>query len=173
MNTKLVTVYLGLGSNLGNRLHNLTQALGLLAPRVQIIQISSVFDTAPQENLHQPRFFNMAVRAETTLSPEALLAFVKEIEMAMGRKKTPPNSPRLIDIDILFYDVLVRQSPGLTLPHPKLTRRSFVLMPLAEISPELQHPTTHKTVQKMLQELRLDDQEILICEEETRCINLP
>ncbi len=165
MNTKPVTVYLGLGSNLGNRRNNLAQALESLAQQVRIIRCSSVYDTAPKENADQPRFLNIAVRAKTLLSPEKLLELAKRIEAGLGRTGGLPNSPRPIDIDILFYGNLTRHNPTLIIPHPKLTQRSFVLVPLAEIAPHLKHPVTKKKVREMLCELPFEKQDVVKYEE--------
>ena len=158
---------------MGDRRLNLEQALVKLAPQVRVIRRSSIYDTAPQENPNQPRFLNMVVRAQTTLPPEHLLALAKSIEGALGRVASPPNSPRPIDIDILFYDKLIQQSPGLVIPHPRLAQRSFVLVPLAEIAPRLLHPCTQKTVREMLSELRPETPDEIKChlEKEPPCIN--
>ena len=172
MRTRPMTVYLGLGSNLGNRHHNLAQALNRLAPQAKIVRCSSVYDTAPQDNPDQPRFLNMAVRAETGLSPELLLELTKSIETALGRRSAPPNSPRPIDIDILFYGKLIRHDPDPIIPHPRLHKRAFVLIPLSEIAPRLKHPVTHQTAQEMLRELKLQEQEVIKCGGGKRCINL-
>ncbi|MCL2150056.1 MAG: 2-amino-4-hydroxy-6-hydroxymethyldihydropteridine diphosphokinase [Dehalococcoidia bacterium] len=165
MSPQPVTIYLGLGSNLGDRPKNLVRALTMLAPRVRIIQCSSVYDTAPQGNPHQPRFLNMVVRAETDLPPEHLLELAKDIEAELGRVSTIPNSPRPIDIDLLIYGQLIRQSPSLIIPHPQLIRRHFVLVPLAEIAPRLKHPVSQKTMCRLLKELPLLGQEVIKCEE--------
>jgi 2-amino-4-hydroxy-6-hydroxymethyldihydropteridine diphosphokinase len=109
----------------------------------------------------------MVVCAQTTLPPDNLLELIKGAEAALGRGATPPNSPRLIDIDILFYDQLVWQSPNLVIPHPRLTQRSFVLVPLAEIAPHLKHPLTQKPVKEMLEELHREKQDVIKNEEET------
>lgn len=138
----------------------------MLAPSVKIVQRSATYDTAPQDNPNQPRFLNVVVRAQTTLTPADLLRLAKKIESTLGRQATPPNSPRPIDIDILFYDKLIRQDPELTIPHPRLTRRSFVLEPLAEIAPHFRHPLTKKTVQDILHELHPEKQDVIKCTEE-------
>jgi len=166
MNTKPVPVYLSLGSNLGNRRNNLEWALKALVQQVRIIRCSSVYDTAPQEKTDQPRFLNMVVHAETSLPPESLLELAKGIETKLGRTAGQPNDPRPIDIDIIFYGKLVRNSPNLTIPHPRLVRRAFVLFPLAEIAPHLRHPTTNNTVRSMLRGLHIDEQDVVKYEEE-------
>lgn len=150
----MVIVYLGLGSNLGDRQSNLNHAIDLLIRDLKISSISPVYDTAPIGNLFQSRFLNMVCKGKTSLSPEKLLELVKGIETQMGRKPGPPNHPRPIDIDILFYNELVLETPSLVIPHPRLTERAFVLAPLSDIAPRLKHPVTSKTVRRMLKELR-------------------
>lgn len=167
MDTESVTAYLGLGSNLGDRRKNLAQALKILAQHVRVTKYSSVYDTAPQENPDQSRFLNIVICAETVLAPKLLLDLAKDIEANMGRNPYPANSPRPIDIDILFYGTLIWQSPGLIIPHPKLALRSFVLIPLAEIAPHLKHPITNETAQDMIEALYLKEREIIKYEEKT------
>jgi len=147
-------VYLGLGANLDNRRANILEALRQLSPTVKITARSSFYDTAPVSDIPQPRYLNLVCAGETTLSPAALLLTLKQIEAAMRRQPGPPNSPRPIDIDILFYDNLIINTPELVVPHPRLTERVFVLMPLAEIAPALKHPLTGNPVNKMLGALR-------------------
>jgi 2-amino-4-hydroxy-6-hydroxymethyldihydropteridine diphosphokinase len=168
MNSKPVTAYIGLGSNLGDRRENLVQALDLLAPGMKILERSSIYDTAPQENPDQPRFLNMVARVATTLEPEQVLALAKSIEAKMGRTTTRPNSPRPIDIDIIFYGNHVCHSPSLVIPHPAIARRAFVLVPLAEIAPRLKHPVTKQTISDMLKEINTDAQGVVKFEEEPR-----
>jgi 2-amino-4-hydroxy-6-hydroxymethyldihydropteridine diphosphokinase len=150
---KRVTIYLGLGSNLGDRQSNLERAIKFLMANVKICRLSPVYNTAPVGNTKQPRFLNMVCKGETFLSPEKLLEFVKGIEIKMGRKPGPHNSPRPIDIDILFYDKLVMESPSLIIPHPRLNERVFVLAPFSDIAPRMKHPVTGKTIIRMLREL--------------------
>jgi 2-amino-4-hydroxy-6-hydroxymethyldihydropteridine diphosphokinase/queuosine biosynthesis protein QueD len=149
----LFTVYLGLGSNMGDRQANLRRALEMLSERVSIDAISPVYDTAPVGNTEQPRFLNMVCRGSTTLSPGALLAFVKDIEKRSGRRPGPRNSPRPIDIDILFYSNRVIRTPALVIPHPRLETRAFVLAPLVDIAPGLKHPVSGKTARRLLKGL--------------------
>ncbi len=148
-----VTVYLGLGSNLGNRQENLDQALKLLAQRMRLGKVSSIYDTEPIGNVNQPRFLNMACEAFTRLSPEGLLALVKGIEQKMGRYSRS-GEPRIIDIDVLLFGDKVVNTRDLIIPHPQIAERSFVLVPLSEIAPDVVHPVTKKTIKEMNQVIK-------------------
>ena len=145
MSTEAIKIYLGLGSNLGNRQENLDWALDLLSQRVRMGKVSSVYETEPVGNLNQPRFLNIVCEAYTRLEPEQLLVLGKGIETKLGRTGKS-NDPRPIDIDVLFYGDRVIDTPELVIPHPRLHERAFVLIPLAEIAPELVHPVMGKTV---------------------------
>jgi 2-amino-4-hydroxy-6-hydroxymethyldihydropteridine diphosphokinase len=144
------TVYLALGSNLGDRVQNLKAAVSALSPQMVVKAKSNIYETLPWGYDDQPRFLNMALKAETYLKPEPLLKHLKRLEIALGRKATFQNGPRLIDIDILLYDDLVLDTPALTIPHPHMHERGFVLLPLTDIAPDLIHPVTKKSVQEML-----------------------
>jgi 2-amino-4-hydroxy-6-hydroxymethyldihydropteridine diphosphokinase len=144
------TVYLGLGSNLGNRQKNLDLALDLLSQRMQIKKISSVYETDPVGNTDQPLFLNLVCQVNTMLAPQELLTLVKGIELKLGRMPGKVNAPRTIDIDILLYGNKTMKSRKLTVPHPRLTERAFVLVPLAEIAPEAVEPVSGKTVRALL-----------------------
>ncbi len=146
----MVTVYLGLGSNLGDRQHNLIKAIELLAQQMRVEQMSSLYETEPVGYSEQARFLNAVCQVTTSLTPEELLSLVKEIEAALGRVPSFPNAPRPIDIDILFYANQVIHSPQLTIPHPRLEERAFVLVPLVEIAPELIHPVSRRTVRELV-----------------------
>ncbi len=151
--TDIVTVYLSLGSNLGNRQANLDMALKLLSERMRMGKVSSIYDTEPLGNVNQPRFLNLAAEVFTRLSPEGLLALSKGIERKMGRYSRS-GEPRIIDIDIVLYGDTVLDTRELVIPHPKMAERSFVLMPLAEIAPDLVHPVLKKTIRELNQAIK-------------------
>jgi 2-amino-4-hydroxy-6-hydroxymethyldihydropteridine diphosphokinase len=156
INNQAVTVYLGLGSNLEDRQNNLRLALDFISERIKIEKLSPVYDTAPVGNTNQPRFMNMVARVSSRLSASTLLFMVKGIEAKLGR--VPIDSPRPIDIDILFYDdQVINTPPQLIVPHPRLAERGFVLIPLADIAPDLVHPVSKKTVKQMLEEIKGKD----------------
>ncbi|XUX00362.1 MAG: dihydropteroate synthase [Dehalogenimonas sp.] len=146
-------VYLSLGSNLGDRLSNLESAVKLLRERITIARISPVYQTEPVWVPEQPKFLNMVVEVRTVLTPGELLLFLKDIEQKLGRGAAGSEAPRPIDIDILFYDALVMTSETLVIPHPRLSQRAFVLVPLYNLVPDLVHPVLKKTVNEMLSAL--------------------
>ena len=144
-------VYLGLGSNLGDREAMLKSAIDQLeSPDLHVLRTSSIRETAPAYVLDQPYFLNQVVEAETSLFPKQLLSRLKKIEIALGRKPTRPKGPRAIDLDILFYADAVVSMADLEIPHPGIAERRFVLEPLAELAPDLRHPVSGKTVREML-----------------------
>jgi 2-amino-4-hydroxy-6-hydroxymethyldihydropteridine diphosphokinase len=143
------TVYLGLGSNLGDRAANLKAAIQRLGELGEVVAVSSFYETEPVEMLAQPWFLNCAVALETERMPRQLLGAVRSIEQQMGRRRTVVKGPRNIDIDILLFGRSVVETAGLVVPHPALHERRFVLEPLAEIAPEARHPVFKKTVREL------------------------
>lgn len=143
-------VYLALGSNIGNRLANLKNAVNNLTPQMNVKKKSPVYETPPWGFKEQAAFLNQVVMAETYLEPEELLAHLKRLETALGREPSFQNGPRLIDLDILFFDDIIIDSPPLVIPHPRLHQRAFVLVPLNDIAPNLFHPLLGKPVREML-----------------------
>jgi 2-amino-4-hydroxy-6-hydroxymethyldihydropteridine diphosphokinase len=144
------TVYLSLGSNLDNRLANLKQAIFSLSPQMNVKAKSEVYETPPWGYEDQPMFLNQAVQAETYLEPEPLLRHLKRLEIALGRKTTFRFGPRSIDIDILFFDDLIMETPSLIIPHPHVHERGFVLLPMMDIAPDLVHPVKKKSIREMI-----------------------
>jgi 2-amino-4-hydroxy-6-hydroxymethyldihydropteridine diphosphokinase len=154
--------YLCLGSNIGDRIANLRKAVTLLDPKVHVKAQSSIYQTEPWGYSDQPTFLNQVIKIDTDLEPFELLEFVKEIEFSIGRQETFRYGPRLIDLDILFYDDLILDTPKLTIPHPRIIERAFVLIPLAEIAPDLLHPVFKKTALEL--KTSLDPSNIVIYE---------
>jgi 2-amino-4-hydroxy-6-hydroxymethyldihydropteridine diphosphokinase len=143
--------YIAMGTNLGDRAENLRAALAALAPDIQDLEESPVYETEPWGYKDQPPFLNMVLRAVTNLSPRDLLGCLKGIESTLGRIPNFRNGPRLIDLDILFYDDLVLDTPALVIPHPSLHERAFVLIPLADIAPSLVHPVLGLSVAQLVE----------------------
>jgi 2-amino-4-hydroxy-6-hydroxymethyldihydropteridine diphosphokinase len=137
----LTRAYVGLGSNLGDREHTIEEALRLLGERVTVVAVSSLRETEPWGHADQPRFLNAAAAVETELRPGALLQTLLDVELQLGRTREGPRfGPRTIDLDLLLYGDEQLDEPGLTVPHPRLHERRFVLEPLAELSPGLEIP---------------------------------
>ncbi len=143
-------VYLALGTNLGDRLANLNAAIQALSPGVRVLRQSSIYETPPWGFADQPDFLNQVLLAETNLFALDLLAYLKNLESRLGRQSTFKFGPRLIDIDILFYDELVMETSNLKIPHPRISERAFVLVPLADLAAELRHPISGEIVREML-----------------------
>jgi len=145
------TVYLSLGSNLGDRAAQIEGALSRLNEKgVRIVKRSSFYETEPVEFLDQGWFLNIAVEAETELTPPQLLSVILKVERELGRERIVKSGPRTIDIDILLFDAETVHAEELEIPHPRMTERRFVLVPMAEIAPELHHPVSHLTMAELL-----------------------
>ncbi len=149
MTSRASTVFLGLGANLGDREANLRRAVDLLAQGVRILNVSPIYETDPVGYLDQPPFLNAVARGITAWSPESLLDLAKAIEARMGREATVRFGPRPIDIDLLLYDDRIMDTERLTLPHPRLAERAFVLVPLNDLAPDISHPSLGKTVHEL------------------------
>jgi 2-amino-4-hydroxy-6-hydroxymethyldihydropteridine diphosphokinase len=144
-------IYLSLGSNLGDRAANLERAIEALSGiGVRVLRRSSIYETEPVDFLAQPWFLNCVVEAETSLVPRQLLEGLQAIERKLGSKKLVPRGPRIIDLDIIFYEAAVIREAGMMIPHPRLAERRFVLVPLAELAPAFPHPVLRKTAAELL-----------------------
>ncbi|WP_420628121.1 2-amino-4-hydroxy-6-hydroxymethyldihydropteridine diphosphokinase [Candidatus Leptofilum sp.] len=143
------TIYLGLGTNLGDRAANLQAAIEALAEAMVITAVSPIYQTPPWGVTNQPDFLNLCLAAQTNLPPVDLLTFVKNLEIELGREPAERWGPRLIDIDLLFYANQIIETEQLTIPHPRLHERAFVLRPLADIAPEFVHPRLGSTIAQL------------------------
>lgn len=146
-------IFLALGSNIGDRLENIKNAIHYLEEKITILKVSTIIETEPYGVLDQPKFLNCVLKGNTNLKPQELLSFVLGIEEKMGRKRTIKWGPRNIDIDILFYESLIIENENLKIPHPELHKRAFVLIPLCEIAPDFIHPVFNKTMMNLKNEL--------------------
>jgi len=148
-------IYLGLGSNLGDREDSLKRARERLGESgITILRQSSLYETEPQDLAHQPWFLNQVVEAETALFPMQLIARVLRIEKELGRRRTVDKGPRVIDIDVLLYHRFVIVSPQLIVPHPRMQDRRFVMAPMTELAPGLRHPVTRQTMRELLGKIK-------------------
>ena len=156
----MVEAYIAFGSNIGDRDANVNKALDILRQKTKIIKTSSLYETKPMYLENQGWFLNGVAIIETAFKPEELLGVLKRIEKQMGRKEVGRNGPRIIDLDILFYKNQIINEDNLRIPHPKIQERAFVLVPLAEIEPNLMHPIYKKTIAQLLSELKYNKKEI-------------
>jgi 2-amino-4-hydroxy-6-hydroxymethyldihydropteridine diphosphokinase len=151
----LKTVYLSLGSNIGDRERHLREAIAqLTVGGVRVLRVSPVYETEPVDYTDQRWFLNLAVEAETELFPMQLLGRIAKIERELGRVRTTPKGPRTIDIDILLYGAAKVKTKKLEIPHPRMSERRFVLAPMADLAPDLRHPILGKTVRELLDALK-------------------
>ena len=150
---KTLPVYIGLGSNLGDREAYLRAAVDELRRSEEITKTSSIYETDPVGYLDQPAFLNMVIELQTKKTPPELTERLQEIESRLHRERTFQNAPRTIDLDLLLYDDLVSEDPIVTIPHPRMHERAFVLIPLAEIAPNVVVPTAGTTAEQLLDEL--------------------
>jgi len=150
-------VFLLIGGNMGDRLQNLHQAIALVAAACgPVLQQSAVYETAAWGKTDQAAFLNQALLLTTSLTPQQLITTLLSVEEQMGRRRMERNGPRVIDIDIIFYNDVVLHEPNLTIPHPQLQHRRFVLVPLQEIAPAFVHPVLRKTIDELLEECKDD-----------------
>lgn len=152
----MAIVYIGLGSNLGERKDNLERARFYLEKKMNLLKESSIYQTPPWGYLDQPEFFNQVVEAETKLPPLCLLKWLKRIEKVLGRTQTFRYGPRVVDLDILFYSDRIITRKDLQIPHPRLHERAFVLVPLAEIAPDLAHPVIGLSILELVTKVNVE-----------------
>ena len=161
LNDSHKNAYVGLGSNLGDRAGNLVLAIrGMLDAGLEVIRLSQIYETEPVETFKQPNYLNMVaeLRCGSLPRPEELMEQLLRVEHSLGRTREVAMSPRTIDLDLLLYGNETVSTDSLTLPHPRLQRRRFVLVPLAELAPQLVHPTLNKTISELLKAVDDDSQ---------------
>ena len=147
--------YLSIGSNLGDRINYINKAIEKLKQNnIKIIKSSNIIETEPYGYKEQGKFLNMAVEIDSDLEPFELMKLISRIESELGRIRTVRRGPRVIDIDIIFYDSLIINEPDLKIPHPDMQNRLFVLKPLQEIAPDFVHPVLNKTITELLESLK-------------------
>ena len=151
-------IYIALGTNLGDRTENVGKAIRLLAPQVDVIAESPIYQTSPWGYEDQPDFLNQVLSVQTHLNPVDLLEYLQGIEVRIGRQPTFRYGPRVIDLDILFFADIIVDMPGLQIPHPRLHERAFVLVPLFDLNPDFRHPVMKATIRELL--LNLEKSEI-------------
>jgi 2-amino-4-hydroxy-6-hydroxymethyldihydropteridine diphosphokinase len=142
-------VYLSLGSNVGDREANLREAISKLSEVGQVVAVSAFYETEPVDTGPQPWFLNCAVKLDTEKMPRQLIAAILSLEQSMGRQRRKEKAPRTIDIDVLLFGSSIVELPSLTIPHPRMHQRRFVLEPLAEIAPEARHPGFKRTIREL------------------------
>lgn len=152
--THMHTVFLALGSNVGNKKQHIKHAVTALKKHISNITSAKLYETKPMYYEDQDMFINTVIKGQTNLAPKELLAFVKHSERELGRQTRFQNGPREIDIDILFYDQLIYESIDLVIPHPRISERTFVLEPFADLDPEFVHPQLKKSVKQLLTALQ-------------------
>ncbi len=162
----VATIYVGLGSNVGNRIQNLRQAIQMVRPDIVVDRISPVYETSPVGFLDQRDFFNVVFEAHTSLTPEKTLEALTSIEKKLGRVASVRYGPRTIDLDLLFYDDAILHTAELTVPHPRLHERAFVLVPLSDIAPDFLHPVMRKTVRELCDMLQDKNQTVHLAGEQ-------
>ncbi len=155
------TIFLALGSNVGNKKKNILSAINRLGAKIKNIAQAKFYRTKPMYYKKQDEFLNTLIRGTTDLKPQELLGFVKEIENKIGRKKSFHWGPREIDIDIIFYNNLIYKSKSLEIPHPRIQERDFVLKPLLDIDREFVHPILKKKIKQLYQELSQEQKSIM------------
>ncbi|MFH0862336.1 MAG: 2-amino-4-hydroxy-6-hydroxymethyldihydropteridine diphosphokinase [Candidatus Altiarchaeota archaeon] len=156
-------IYLGLGSNLGDKEANIRKAIELIGQKCKVLRVSRLYKTEPVGYKEQDWFLNCVVEAESCCEPLLLFAALQAIEKRLKREKTVVNGPRTIDIDVLFWGDSVLNVGGFTIPHPKLHERGFVLQPLMELAPNLVHPVQKKTVKQLIEALK-GAEKVELCE---------